>query len=252
VKDRAVCLLAGAMCLTITLVVLPMSISHAQIPDEFTNLKVLPAHVSKGELLETMKSFTQALDVRCVTCHVGEEGQPLSTFDFASDEKEEKLTARTMLRMVNAINGEYLSKLEDDDHPPKISCMTCHRGQRHPQTTGEALDAAYAAGGVDSVISCYRGLRSEFYGGGGYDFREPALNSFAAGLSSAGKPDEAVRVLMLNAEFHPESDRVHALIGMSYMESGDPERAEASLRKALELNPNNPWVKQMLERISGE
>ena len=53
-----------------------------------------------------MKFFAQSLGVRCTFCHVGIEGQPLSTFDFASDAKKEKLTARKMLVMVHRINSQ--------------------------------------------------------------------------------------------------------------------------------------------------
>ena len=33
-----------------------------------------------------MPGFTRALGVRCSYCHVGEEGESLSTYDFASDD----------------------------------------------------------------------------------------------------------------------------------------------------------------------
>ncbi len=54
-----------------------------------------------------MKGFTRALGVRCSHCHVG--GNPLSTYDFASDENPNKGRAREMLRMLNSIN-EHLQK----------------------------------------------------------------------------------------------------------------------------------------------
>lgn len=75
------------------------------------SVKVLPADISVNALVDTMRAFTRALGVRCTYCHVGKEGEPLSTFDFASDERPEKTKAREMLRMVSAINGEYLVKL---------------------------------------------------------------------------------------------------------------------------------------------
>ena len=52
-----------------------------------------------------MRNFTSALGVRCQFCHVGQEGQPLAPFDFASDQKRNKLVARQMLRMVAEINA---------------------------------------------------------------------------------------------------------------------------------------------------
>jgi len=105
----------------------------AQIPDSFTNLKVLPSDVPKRQLIDTMKSFTQALGVRCQYCHVG-QGDDLATFDFASDEKEHKLIAREMVRMVKQINEGFIAKLPADSEPRQsVTCITCHRGQAVPE-----------------------------------------------------------------------------------------------------------------------
>ena len=64
------------------------------------NLKVLPEDMPLPEVRRVMQGFTRALGVRCLYCHVGEEGKPPSTFDFASDEKEVKEVSRVMMRMV--------------------------------------------------------------------------------------------------------------------------------------------------------
>src|SRR5262245_51004779 len=72
----------------------------------FKNLQVLSKDITRDQLLSNMKFFAQSLGVRCVHCHVGEEGKPLSTFDFASDAKKEKLVARKMLAMVHRINEQ--------------------------------------------------------------------------------------------------------------------------------------------------
>ncbi|MCH8327203.1 MAG: c-type cytochrome [Candidatus Marinimicrobia bacterium] len=103
-----------------------------QIPDMFVNLKVLPGDIAKADLVNTMKSFTKALGVRCEYCHVGEGD--LANFDFPSDKKKHKVKARVMLEMVAAINGDYLPRIKDDDnHMPEVSCMTCHRGKKMPE-----------------------------------------------------------------------------------------------------------------------
>lgn len=86
------------------------------------NLKVFPKDMPRALLISNMKGFAQALGVRCTYCHVGEDGKPLSTFDFASDAKDKKLTARTMLLMAHRINAQ------DFDGQMKVTCFTCHRG----------------------------------------------------------------------------------------------------------------------------
>ncbi|HXV14001.1 MAG TPA: c-type cytochrome, partial [Candidatus Krumholzibacteria bacterium] len=44
----------------------------AQIPDTFTNLKVLPKDIQKAELVGIMRGFSMALNVRCTHCHKGD------------------------------------------------------------------------------------------------------------------------------------------------------------------------------------
>ena len=109
------------------------SAAYAQIPDKFINLKVLPKNIGKRDLINMMKGATRGLGVRCTFCHVG-EGDDLSTFDFAADEKSHKVTARVMFSMVRQINEEFLPKIaENSEEPPQITCFTCHNGKEHPQ-----------------------------------------------------------------------------------------------------------------------
>jgi len=102
------------------------------------NLKVLPETTDDRTLIATMRGFSQGLGVRCQHCHVhkGENPDDLSTFDFASDEKAAKETARTMLRMVAAINDEHLEGVGEARAAGelKVTCYTCHRGEMQPLT----------------------------------------------------------------------------------------------------------------------
>ena len=107
----------------------------------YKNLKVFPQGVTRDQLLSNMKLFSQSLGVRCTYCHVGTEGQPLSTFDFASDAKLKKLRARQMLEMAHKLNNEEF------DGEMKVTCFTCHRGStkpliRPPETPVPATPAA--------------------------------------------------------------------------------------------------------------
>ncbi len=98
----------------------------------YKNLQVLSKDITQPQLMENMKFFAQSLGVRCTHCHVGEEGKPLSTFDFASDVKREKLVARAMLKMVHQINAEEFGV--KDFRQVKVTCYTCHRGALKPLT----------------------------------------------------------------------------------------------------------------------
>jgi thioredoxin reductase len=107
-------------------------------PPDPTNLKVFPKDIPKRDLINAMRSFTRALGVRCEFCHVG-EGNDLSKFDFASDEKRQKKNSRVMMTMTSDVNA----KLTDIPEPrpagsSAITCYTCHRGEQKPVTAPAA------------------------------------------------------------------------------------------------------------------
>ena len=114
------------------------SVAYAQAspPSEpkphYKNLKVLPADISQDQLRATMKRFALSLGVRCSFCHVGEEGKPLSTYDFASDANPHKNIARGMMRLTWRLNGELPAISGEKD--AKVTCYTCHRGNKKPAT----------------------------------------------------------------------------------------------------------------------
>lgn len=103
-------------------------------PTTFVNLQIFPKDAKPDVVITAMKNFTRALGVRCQFCHVGEEGLPLEKFDFPSDTKPEKQTARMMIRMTGEINAQITKAMPDA--PAKgyqVTCDTCHRGAAHPQ-----------------------------------------------------------------------------------------------------------------------
>src|SRR5579864_9568770 len=100
-----------------------------KIPDTFTNLKILPPDVKKPELIKVMPNFSIQLGVRCHFCH--EVNDDLTEGSFASDAKDEKQTARLMLKMVSQINDDYISKVPN--MPAPATCWTCHRGKSTPE-----------------------------------------------------------------------------------------------------------------------
>jgi hypothetical protein len=78
-----------------------------------------------------MNFISAALGVRCDFCHVKQGKDPKTGFDnwvWESDEKQEKKTAREMMKMVLAVNGPEFGLSRG-----QVTCFTCHRGQEHPQ-----------------------------------------------------------------------------------------------------------------------
>ena len=102
--------------------------------DRAKNLKVLPKNISHEELDKIMDNFKAALGVKCNFCHAPSADTSSHHLDFASDVKPEKDIARHMMRMTNKINKKYFSLNNADGgyQEPSITCMTCHRGNPHP------------------------------------------------------------------------------------------------------------------------
>jgi photosynthetic reaction center cytochrome c subunit len=126
---------AAAATLGVSMAIAQTAPSAAQPPAQppfanppYKNLKVFPQTITRTQLISNMKLFAQSLGVRCTYCHVGEEGKPLSTFNFASDAKEHKLRARAMLLMAHRINQNEF------DGQMKVTCFTCHRGSTEAPT----------------------------------------------------------------------------------------------------------------------
>ena len=221
----------------------------AQIPDEFTNLKMLPKDISKRELVKIMRSWSGALGARCSYCHVAEDPTDLATFDFASDDKEEKRAAHVMIEMAGEINAVHLSKLEHGGEA-RVRCITCHHGVPKPETIDNVVADVLEKDGLDKAAAEYRKLREEYYGKAAYDFSAGPLNALAERLAQEDKDvANAIAVVRLNIEFNPDDASSHLMLGQLYQASGDKAAAIASIEKSLELDPDNQWAKGLLEKI---
>ena len=104
--------------------------TKAQPPQEKTveqnekNIKVLTG-MPQSQLIPVMNFFAASMGRRCNFCHVNNQGQ----WDYASDAKPEKTSAREMIKLVLDIN-KTTERLKLDP----VSCYTCHRGRTSPQS----------------------------------------------------------------------------------------------------------------------
>lgn len=233
----------AATGLTVTAALWPLVTGAAeQQPDIYAdpqNLEVLPDDITSQGLRETMKGFALGLGVRCETCHVGEAGQPLDSFDFESDEKAMKRKARVMLKMVGDINGEYVPRLNEIEDATRVEvrCVTCHRGRPKPMLIQDELDETLADAGPDEAVARYAELRESFYGSHSYDFSEFTLPMYGEGLARRGQLGAAIALLQINAENFPESYYTQFILAELHNAADDKTAALAAYNRAVELNP---------------
>lgn len=229
----------GAM-LALLLLFMPAAVRAQWPPDTLKNLQLLPKGIAVQDLVPIMAGFTRALGVRCSHCHVGEEGAPLATYDFASDDKKLKLKARVMLRMVRDINDRHLTTLIDRNDPPvRVECLTCHRGTRVPRKIQDEMRIAYEAGGLSELVTRYRALREQFYGRATYDFGSVPLAEVGDEITQRGALADAEAVHELNVTSNPgdwfaQSRHANVALLRAFVEAG----ADSGVARYHELARN--------------
>jgi Photosynthetic reaction centre cytochrome C subunit len=241
--------LSSALCLAVIPGALAAQVAGKFPPDSLVNTQVIPHATPVIQVIGTMRNVTFGLGVRCQFCHVGEEGLPLERFDFASDQKQTKLIARQMMRMVQEINRR-LDTLPGRANPGlQVTCETCHRGASRPVPLFQLLVDAATASGADSAIRAYRALRQRYYGRDAYDFGEGSLNSAAFRLARANRFDDAFALLRLNEEQFPASSAMYVFRGNINLMRADTAAAATAFREAIRLDPANDEARGRLRSI---
>lgn len=230
------------------MMLLVSTVAIAQAPAAPTNLQYFPRTMSRDEVVGIMRGFSFSLNVRCEFCHAAKDGTDLKAMDFASDEKETKRTARKMLRMVDAVNQEYIGKLGKPS-PVQVSCVTCHHGLSTPTTINAVLADTLEKKDIPAAITQYRELRKKYFGDGRYDFGETPLNQLTESLLKQKKTKEAAAIMELNVEVNTPSMWSYNLLAMAHAANHETEKAKADFHKILELNPDNAFAKKQLEEL---
>ncbi|MCP4202788.1 MAG: c-type cytochrome [bacterium] len=242
-------LVITALCALAVGLALPVAAQNW--PPEPKNLQYFPEDTDPRQLIQTMRGFAMGLGVRCQHCHVGEEGQPIFTFDFASDEKETKRKARVMLEMMDAINDEYLTQLGVETAGLlRVECVICHRGVARPEQLKDILAAVGSSEGAEAAVAKYGELREKHLGSGSYDFSEGTLIRAAEALAGAGHMDQAVALLEESLVHTPQSSWALGTLAGVENKRGNTEAAIAALKRILEFEPDNARVRQQIDKLS--
>jgi len=220
----------------------------AALPDEFTNLKVLPKDVGKRQLLDAMESFTKGLGQSCDFCHVMKTPGDFDSMDWPSDENKHKNVAREMMKMANTINGDLLP--ESDEGKLRVRCITCHRGLKNPATLREVLMDEFEEGGALAISVRYMELRDEYYGTGSYNFSPDTLAGIAENLGRRKNDlDGSIALLEVNVALYPDHINSYLMMAQANKVKGDKAAAMAALEKALEIDPEHRHANRMVKSV---
>lgn len=238
--------LPHAWFMSLVLVANPAS---AQIPDKFTNLKVLPADIRRDSLVNIMRGFSLSLNVRCQYCHVGGNGVSFEGVEFAKDDDLHKQRARFMLRMVDSLNRVVMPKLPGlTGAPLRIECKTCHRGGPRPLLLTQELELVRDTAGITAAVARYRALREAEAMGGRWDFGEWEMNLWAERLATGGRPEDAAAVYQLNLEFFPRSQSILGSLARLY-EGPDRAKAIEYWERVLVLRPAAADIRRRVDSL---
>ncbi len=127
------------------------------LPKDWTNQQV-------GTLMRTFVDslglsnpdpVTQAPGPGCGFCHAADPNAPPPAagrgprLKYDLDDKPEKDVARKMIQMVMNINSDTLKGVGDATVPEKVTCFTCHNGEKKPAI---APPNGWGRGGAFSLL----------------------------------------------------------------------------------------------------
>ena len=194
--------------------------------------------------LPDMQAVAAALGVSCDYCHAPRGTEPRLT----ANGKPRLEVGREMIAMTATLNTSVQSATgKTAREAAAVTCATCHRGVAIPRPLADILIVTGVREGADAAVKQYRDLRAQYFGRGSYDFGEDTLLSVARRLANA-RPEVAIPLADLNMEFFPKS--VNSLVQKAIAQGGrDDDGAVATLKKALEIDPENGEIKGRLYQI---
>ena len=206
--------------------------------------RVLAQEAPARPPLPDMQAVAAALGVTCEYCHAPRAEAPKLT----ANGKPRLEVGREMIAMTASLNASVQAATgKTVREAAAVTCATCHRGVAIPRPLAEILLVTSVREGADAAVKQYRDLRSQYYTRGTYDFGEETLLAVARRLANA-RPEVAIPLTELNMEFFPKS--VNTLVVKAIAQGGrDDEGAVATLKKALEIEPDNGEIKGRLYQI---
>jgi Photosynthetic reaction centre cytochrome C subunit/Tetratricopeptide repeat len=213
------------------------------------NLRYFPQDITRDALVQRMREFSFALNVRCQYCHAGGDGISFDGVDFASDDKPAKVKARAMLKMMDTINTSLLAEIPSRAEPRVVvTCSTCHHGLPLPKSLQTTLFEIAQKDGAAAAVARYKELRADTTMGR-YNFGQWETMELARRLNEAKNTSAAIAILEMTGEYYPKSPDVDIHIGEIRLARGETDLALTSLRRALEKAPGDARLKARIAEL---
>ncbi|MES2295991.1 MAG: tetratricopeptide repeat protein [Pseudomonadota bacterium] len=112
------------------------------------------------------------------------------------------------------------------------------------------IETSMAARGRDAALAQYQALRAS--GFAGVAESESDTNRLGYRLLGKKRTQDAIAILELNAQTHPDSANAHDSLGEAYVAAGDTDKAIASYRRAASIAPTLKSARAELHRLAGD
>ena len=130
----------------------------------------------------------------------------------------------------------FLRNTPEENGVPRHNMVVELRAAAGPPVSLKAFRTELRRRGFEHAADVYaamKGLRQDF------DLAEAAMECWAEELLADEHIQEAIELLQLSVQLHPQSSAARGKLGRAYQSAGRSELAGDSYRRALELDPTN-------------
>ena len=152
----------------------------------------------------------------------------------------EDMRAWYFLADMNANKGQLKEALECYE---KLLSIEPHFPEARSDYHQLLLLNAYTDQGINALAGQYEDLKKSHPS----EINEGTLNNLGYRLLGNNRIQDAIEILKLNIEVHPDYANGYDSLGEAYMKAGENDLAIQNYQKSLELDPGNNNAKEMLE-----
>jgi len=193
---------------------------------------------------------------RQVLAAVSQQGSTPTVYSNIFDLQQRVMHLYHLQDFENAVSLKLEKELEKGPHTVDIASLFPNApsaGQSasfQKEPVSRMMMRVIEAQNVTEAISQFKRLKMS--GDPRYDCSERVLNLFGIDLAYMGRVADAIEVLKLVVEEHPQSANAYDSLAWAFMQSGQTEPAISNYEKSLELNPKNANAVRRLEELRGK